>query len=378
VKKKKKKSNFSRNLILGIVCLALLFTIIYEIILIRRESMQPEDIYEETSGEEETESRETETGETEEPEESEESEEPEQDKEPEQYERPSYKFLTEEITVEIRGLSKEYTLAWVSDLHMITDKEAADDILEADLETIKDRYETLSVTEDGVHGEELWPEIIKFLNYGHYDGIIFGGDLMDYCSRSNMDAFVAGYKKLNSDVPVLYVRADHDYGFWYGGDAVTEEMTHEMHTKIDGDDVEEKYLNFNDEFMVVGVNASTKNLPAEEMRIIREQMETGIPVILATHVPFSSQIQEQEADLEELSMEVRNKIYYWGGPDYQPNEVTQELLDKIYWEHTPVKQVLAGHLHASWDGMLTEKVPQHIFTPAFEGVLGVVHVVPKE
>lgn len=368
-KNRKKYTNHTdRNVILAFTLLVLLLTVVYEIFWVRDVKKQMEDTQAETEESEESEPEVTK------PPVEEESEEP---PEPE-YEPSSYPFMTEEIKVEIRGLSRAYTLAWVSDLHLITDQTAADDILETDLETIRERYETLSVTEDGVHGEELWPEIVRFLNHGQYDGIIFGGDMLDYCSQSNMETFLEGFRALNPDVPVLYLRADHDYGFWYGGDGVTEATTQEMHKRVDGDDIEEKYLNFNDEFMVIGVNASTKNLPGEEMRIIREQMESGIPVILATHVPFSSMIAEQEADLEELSMEVRNKIYYWGGPDYQPNEVTQELLDKIYWEHTPVKQVLSGHLHAPWDGMLTEKVPQHIFTPAFQGVIGIIRVVPKE
>ncbi len=360
-------NHLGRNLILGFTVLALLLTVVYEILWMRDGRKQASDAVAEVEEEKEPETEVTKPP-AEETEEASETE----------YEPSSYPFLTEEVKVEIRGLSRAYTIAWVSDLHLITDKEATDDILETDLATIRERYETLSVTEDGVYGEELWPEIVRFLNHGHYDGIIFGGDMMDYCSQSNMEAFLKGFRALNPDVPVLYLRADHDYGFWYGGDGVTEASTQEMHKAVDGDDIEQKYLNFNDEFMVIGVNASTKNLPGEEMRIIREQMETGIPVILATHVPFSSMIEEQEADLEALSMEVRNKIYYWGGPDYQPNEVTQELLDKIYWEHTPVKQVLSGHLHACWDGMLTEKVPQHIFTPAFQGVIGIVRVVPKE
>lgn len=358
MKKRGRKKKTNIYFILTVIGVVGLLALVGEIVLFRAVSREQEQTSQEIETEPETEK------------ESEEETEECDD-------NPSYKFGTEEITVEIKDLSREYTLAWVSDLHMITDKEPSDDILQEDLEAIKSRYDTLSVTDDGIHAEELWPDVIKFLNRGHYDGIIFGGDIMDYCSQSNMDAFVAEYQKLNPDVPVLYVRADHDYGAWYGGDVVTEEITHKMHEEVDGDNPEEKFLNFNDEFMVVGVNGSTKNLPAEQMRIIREQTESGLPIILATHVPFPSQVEDQKADLEELSMLVRNKIYYWGGPDYQPNEVTQELLDKIYWEHTPVKQVLAGHLHASWDGMLTEKVPQHIFAPAFKGVIGVVHVIPK-
>ena len=78
------------------------------------------------------------------------------------------------------------------------------------LDAIRKRYEELAVTEDGVHAEDLWPEIIKFINYGDYDGAIFGGDMMDYCSNSNIRIIKEGLDQLH--IPYMYVRADHDYG----------------------------------------------------------------------------------------------------------------------------------------------------------------------
>ncbi|MDD3369388.1 MAG: hypothetical protein PHP50_10990 [Lachnospiraceae bacterium] len=287
------------------------------------------------------------------------------------YPAPDYDFTTEEVTVEIDGLTKEYTLAWVSDLHMITDSEIGD-VTDEFMDTVKERYDTLSITEDGIHGEELWPEIVKYLNYNKFDGIIFGGDMMDYCSHSNMDVFLEGFKQIRD--PVLYIRADHDYGAWYGGDVFTEQDARELHQKVDGDDLNEKYLDFG-EFMVVGVNGSTKDMPGDQLSTIEDRFDTHKPIITATHVPYASKV---DTSLAELSMQVRAKPYYWGEGIYLPNELTSIYLNMIYDENTTVQQVLAGHLHAKWDGMITEQVPQHIFSPAFQGVIGIIHVVPSK
>lgn len=301
----------------------------------------------------------------------------------------AYRFRTEEVEIRIRDLSRPYMLAWVSDLHMITDREVSADIQEEDLFSLQERYDALyknlpaliPTEPSGKHGEDLWPELIIFLNNGidgqKFDGIILGGDIVDYCSSANISYVQEGLDALDPEVPVLYIRADHDYGYGYGGEGITEETTHALQAALDGDNLEEKILDF-EEFMVIGVNESTRNLNPEQMRIIREQMEAGKPVILASHVPFSSRIAEEEQRLAALSMEVRQTIYYWGGERYAANAVTQELLEKIYWEHTPVKLVVAGHLHAEWDGMLTEKVSQHIFSPSFSGTVGVIHILPKE
>lgn len=308
-----------------------------------------------------------------------------QEPEPEEtivYTKPQYDFKTDELLIEIPGIRKEYTIAWVSDLHMVTDMESAEDVREEDLAAIEERHEFFK-TEDGLYGEELLPEIIDYLNYERFDSIIFGGDMLDYCSQSNIDRLSEELERLNSKVPALYIRADHDYGFWYGGDTFTEADAEKLHSEMaDGDDLEKKYLDM-DEFMIVGVNRSTKDMFPEQYeildRIFAEAEAKEKPVIVATHVPYESKVDESNAiSLYNRSMEVRNKIYYWGGGDYVPNEVTRSFFEKIYKPDTAVRQVLAGHLHAGWDGAISEQVKEHIFEPTYRGSIGIIRVVPKE
>lgn len=298
------------------------------------------------------------------------------------YEKPEYDFQTEEITVEVPDITKEYTIAWVSDLHMVTDHEVTDDIRDEDIEAVEGRYDFFQ-TGDGKHGDELLPDIVDFLNYGRYDGIIFGGDMLDYCSRSNMDQLHSQMERLNAKVPLLYIRADHDYGFWYGGDTFTENDAESMHKELaDCDDLNTKYIDFG-EFTIIGVNRSTKDMMQEQFAILEnmlnEAQQQDKPVIIVTHVPYESKVDDANAiTLYNKSMDVRNKVYYWGGGDYIPNETTQAFLDRIYDTDTNVVQVLAGHLHAGWDGKISEQVKQHIFEPAYLGTIGIIHVVPKE
>ena len=304
--------------------------------------------------------------------------EPEPEDAPVIYPEPEYNLTLEEIYVPLEGLSKEYKIAWVSDLHMITDHKPGG-VSEGSMIKINSRYETLAVTEDGVHAEELWPDIVKCLNVGDYDALIFGGDMMDYCSVSNMEAFQKGYDELRYDrEQILYIRADHDYGAWYVGDNFTQQDIYTLHQRIDGDDPEKKYLDMG-EFVLVGINNSTKNITEENFSIVEKQYEKAArenkPVIAVTHVPYGSNVDES---LKALSMKVRNKPYYWVGPDYQPDDTMWNYLNLIFSEDTQVKQVLAGHLHAPWDGMITEQLREHIFSPAFSGTIGVIHFVPED
>ena len=298
--------------------------------------------------------------------------------------KPKYDFTTEEITLTIKGISKEYTIAWVSDLHLVSDHEAGTELGDVHaeyLDAIHKRYEELAVTADGIHAEELWPEIVNYLNYNEFDGVIFGGDMMDYCSNSNVAVIKEGLDDLR--IPYIYVRADHDYGFWYGGDDFKETDAENFHAQLaDRDSLNYKYLDF-EEFIVLGINRSTKDMTVHQYEIVKEMYDkakaSGKGVIIATHVPYASMVDDMnEISLEQKSMEVRNKPYYWGGGSYIPNDVTQQYLDVIYSNDTSVCAVLAGHLHASWDGMLTKNVRQHIFEPAYRGYIGIINIIPKE
>jgi len=293
------------------------------------------------------------------------------------YPAPAYDFIEEEVYVEAPGIDHEYTIAWVSDVHMISDF-VAGDVSEGSLETVRERYETLSVTPDGVHGRDLWPMIIDYLNYNDFDAVIFGGDLLDYCSTNNMEILERGFSRLKYPRDrILYIRADHDYGTWYsdGSTGFNDYKAEELHAALDGDDNNNKYIDFGD-LIIAGVNRSIKKPGEEQVAVLTELYGRGVPVIAVTHVPYYSQV---DPSLEELSMLVRNRIYYWdpSSETYGIDADMWKYLDLIYSEDSPCVEVLAGHLHAAWEGEIREGLTEHIFSPAFMGVIGVVHVVPE-
>lgn len=291
------------------------------------------------------------------------------------YPAPEYDFMTDEIFLEIEGLKEEYLIAFVNDVHMITDHKSGD-VIEDNLAVVQERYETLSVTEEGVHAEELWPDVIKFLNYYDFDAVIFAGDILDYCSNSNIRALKNGLAELKyPEDRIMYLRSDHDYGGWYGGSGFTDSDGFLLQSFVLDEDRMEKVIEF-DEFMIVGINQSYRAISGEEQKIF-ENLDQGKPVLVATHVPFYSEVDDS---LEALSMEVRNKIYYWSGDghSYVPDGDTQELIDRMYAEDSNVVQIVAAHMHHSWDGYVTDRLKEHIFAPTFQGNIGIIHVTGGE
>lgn len=292
------------------------------------------------------------------------------------YPAPEYDFVPDEIVVEISGLEKEYTIAVVNDVHMITDHEAGD-VLEENLEAVADRYENLAITKDGVHAEELWPEIIKYLNFHDFDAIVFAGDLVDYGSHSNYRMLNGGLNQLKYPrEKMMYIRSDHDYGGWYGGSVFTDADGFEMQSKILDGDATKKAIYF-DEFSIVGINKSYRSFSEGTCEFLNEELDGDKPILMVTHVPFYSNVDES---LEELSMEVRNRIYYWSedGTSYVPEGMTKEIIDKMYAEDSNVAEIIAAHVHAKWDGYVTENLKQHIFAPTFDGTIGIIHVTGEQ
>ena len=61
--------------------------------------------------------------------------------------------------------------------------------------------------------------------------------------------------------------------------------------------------------------------------------------------------------------------------DGQVPNTREELMKlPVYTEDSPFVEVLCGHLHFSWDGQLTEKVHQHVFSAAFDRYMGLITI----
>ena len=293
------------------------------------------------------------------------------------YDSPKYSFATDEITVYIGGLTEEYTIAFVNDLHLVTDTEVGH-VLEEELPEVMKRYNELAITNDGKHAEELWPEIIRYLNYNNFDAVIFGGDLLDYCSPSNIEVLKQGFEQLKYDSDrMIYLRSDHDYVGTYGGSQYTDADGFAAQKQLWDGDSEEKVIDMR-EFLIVGINKSYLNLSDDRLNYLNGELRDGRPVIVATHVPFY--VTEDAESLEARSLEIRNKIYYWNPTNsgYCPDENTQKFIDEMYAPGSNVVQILAAHLHASWDGKATKKVGEHIFAPAYSGSIGIIHVTGQK
>ena len=127
------------------------------------------------------------------------------------------------------------------------------------------------------------------------------------------------------------------------------------------------------ELCVAGLSNSTDQITESGLQQMKEILSKGKPVILLTHVPYKSLIDDS---LQKASKKVwQERALVWGEDcNYQPDQNTEELMNLIYAENSPVKEILCGHLHFSWDGYITENTHEHVFSPAFTQTVGVITV----
>lgn len=273
-----------------------------------------------------------------------------------------------EETIEIPGLTQEYRFVLINDSNVIIPN---DEILPEEEEIVEERRKVLFVNQNGVSSEEIFAQVMEQVKQMDIDGLLLGGDIIDYMSTSNIDFLTTELSGLQ--VPYMYVRANHDYGREY---TAFDETIIRQKEELLGWNQPVYVMDF-PEFVIMGINFNTSQLTEEALAQIRNVWAMNKPVIVLTHVPYEPEDDEALGELSKQTWE--NRKLMWGKTSYyKPKDSTQEFVNMLYADSSPVQAVLAGHLHFEYTGMLNEKVTQYILPPAYEGKISVITVKGTE
>lgn len=273
-------------------------------------------------------------------------------------------FSIDEKELVIPNIKKEYRIVVLNDLHII---QIDDSISQNKTDEVKERYESFCDLY-GNHSSDLWTRLIEKVNGMNPDCVILSGDMIDYFSIANFNYLKNGIDKIKA--PVMYLRADHDLSLYYTN-SITKEIRDKEELQIDSN---ENILTLEfDDFVIMGFNNSTSNLEEGALDKVEEIWDKKKPVILATHVPLKSQINN---GLFEKSKNVwQNRALIWGkGCSYSPNEVTQKFFDIIMEENSPVVATVGGHLHFPYEDKLNNNIIQWVFDASFKGNIGCITI----
>lgn len=244
------------------------------------------------------------------------------------------RIIEEEIIIE--GLSEEYEFLYLTDTHMIVQDEA-------DSQQVKDnaeaRYHEFCSSE-GIPAAEQFAEWMVYANEERMDGVLLGGDIIDYPSEANIRHMKNNLDSLQ--IPYVYTLGNHDWTYpWeYMTLMGVETYLPMLDEFVEGSSaVHSKDYG---EFVVVAVDNSSNQIHDAAVEECERIFAEKKPVILLLHVPIVTQSVLGKAK------EVWSGGVVLGGGNYggiYPNAASQKFIDMITAKDSPVAAVLAGHVH---------------------------------
>jgi hypothetical protein len=186
----------------------------------------------------------------------------------------------------------------------------------------------------------------------------------------------------------LYARSDHDISPWYNSDgSYTSEEARKAQESLtsgsqsgDGTNHLEQYADLmvwdKGNYYVMAWNNSFSQLTAEGLSKAKEIFAEEKPIILVTHVPLNSTLDDSLYEASK-AFDDKNRAKLWGKNClYVPDEVTEEFIEMVTDEDSPVCVVLGAHLHFSYETMLNSHLKEYVFDPTFAGNMVRVSITP--
>ena len=269
------------------------------------------------------------------------------------------KRITEEI-VYIEGLEREYTFLFLTDSHVVIQDDKAS---EQEREYAEQRYD-MFVNAEGVSSAEQFPAWIAYANEMDVDAVLLGGDIIDSPSDANVEWLQEQLAEL--EMPYLYVPGNHDWTYpWeYMTDYGKQHYLSRLEPMMQGNTaVQSMEIG---ELLFVGVDNSTNQVDPDAIFGCEELLGQDKPVIVMNHVPYTAETLMPKA-LEAWSSPT--VIGDGDGGGIWPDEISEYFLELTTAEDSPVKLVLAGHVHLFDDGIIDgeRQLRQIVGNAAYEG-----------
>ncbi len=283
--------------------------------------------------------------------------------------RKSPELHISEEKVSVEGLKKEYRLFFVSDSHIsLADERDTDEVQEK----AKQRHE--SILYEGYASEQYFDALVKEAGKRKSDLLILGGDIVDSAMYASLDHVKNTLDHQN--VPYLFYSGNHD--FEYGDEYYSEKAYSEYLPRLEELNHTQSYqVTEYDDLIIFTADDDMNMITADALEALKTVCSKGKPVVLCVHVPFEPQTED-----DSLLTIARQ---FWGDSAeghakvlLYPNPTTEEFMNLVFDEHSPVVLVLAGHIHFYHKDMLNDKTLQIVSGAAYEGNALEITLTPAE
>lgn len=292
-----------------------------------------------------------------------------------------YNLSLTEITIEIPGLADEDTYLFMAD------NQANFDDVREDLGWFGTSKERVFLDENGISAADNMDNWINYANNSNVDGMLMGGDIIDFYSEKNINVLYSKISELN--VPYLYTYGNHDsYVPWENKFVDDNEdflnLFMEGNSEIQIFDQGEYYIASIRNYQVDG----TAQVSDEALETFKTIYEQNKPIILMCHVPIFT---EQTDGLYEAATEVYGTAFkqYDAGEfgivdesllmgencGYELTDSSKQFLELVLSEDSPVVAVLSGHLHKEWEGYITDDIYEYVGPGAFTNKGALIRII---
>lgn len=277
------------------------------------------------------------------------------------------KEITEE-TIYIEGLEGEYTFLFLTDFHVVIQEDSAP---EQERQYAALRYD-MFVNEEGVPSAEQFPTWISYANEMDVDAVLLGGDIIDSPSDANVKWLQERLGEL--EMPYLYVPGNHDWTYpWeYMSEFGKENYLAGLESMMQGNTAIHSIEV--GELLLAGVDNSPGQIDPEAMPVYEELLTQNRPMILLSHVPYSTET------LLPRALETWDSPVVIGNGDQGgiwPDETSERFLELAIADNSPVRLMLAGHVHFYDNSVMNEeqKLRQIVGAAAYEGNAVLIRVM---
>jgi hypothetical protein len=221
---------------------------------------------------------------------------------------------------------------------------------------------------DGIEAWDRFDALMDEARKGDYDIVLLGGDIVDSAMYASIDFVEGRLEKLNK--PYLYSMGNHDfeYGDEYFSAKAYKEYLPRLKELRDGTPYQIREY---EDVTVFTADDDNNQIAGEVLEAYKKEAAKGKPMVLVLHVPLEP-VTGSKALLKHCEEKYgetpdgRSKLFI-GKNGCRPNSVTQEFIDNVLSDKSPVVLILAGHIHLYHKEMLNDRVLQIVTDPAFAG-----------
>lgn len=267
------------------------------------------------------------------------------------------------------GLEKPVRLLHVTDTHLTYADEQDNERKHALAARMRDPNKEAYLAEHIAYAEE------------HCDLLVHTGDLMDFVSHGNTEKA----REILKNEHIFFIAGNHDYSQYVG--EAWEDDAYRMNSYMQMGYGLGVPMFFNSRTVggvnIVGIDNSYYRFADWQIWRLRREVEKGLPVILAFHDPlFEQSLYDYHYTVSGedctylVGCDEEHLLRYseFRAVQQRPDAPTLRMIDYIKGE-PQIKAILTGHLHFSFESMITPTLPQFVTGGAYAGVAREITIV---